>query len=141
MNDYQKLRNNLKACYTKQCCMCQGKNVMTCAQKIVRKWVDGDRDKLLELKAQAKDSDINTQIGSIASVSNMATSIFAIYFAIVLGVWQEPSEASGILIVLLLLLIMIFLVTMGVNHWLRKLRIWNEYINVAIDEAESELKK
>jgi len=139
MNDYQRLRNAVKKCYTKQSCMCVGNNVMTCASQVVRKWVDGDKDKLLELKAQARNSDLNVQRNSITSTANMAIAMFTIYFTVVVGMDAKPEDKVAILLLLLLMLLIIYLIVSIVNYSLRKIGIWNEYMNIAIEEVEKEL--
>lgn len=141
MNDYQRLRDALKVCDKVPECICSENSRIACACHIVRNWVKGDKDKLLELKAQARVVDVRVLENSLLSTANMGITMFGIYFAVAVGIYVNSEEKVGWLVLIILLFILLLIIYLYVSLarcYYDKLAIWNEYMNIAIEEVEKE---
>lgn len=138
MSDYRKLRDALKKCEKRVNGTCKCDNEVTCAKRIIEKYMQGDKDKLLILKAQARNLDSKHSSDAFTSDAAMAISIVVMFVNIVLDFDENSADKLNVLMMYIFMIVAIFLLAMIVRNSLRKLSVWNDYMNVAIEELEKE---
>lgn len=141
MNDYMKLRDSLKNCKKRASGTCECNNEVVCAKRIIEKYVHGDKDKLLKLKSQGRNLDSKHSSSEIMSEAAMAISILTMFITVVLDFGDIDADKITLLFGFILMTVAIFLLVMPVKNSLQRLSIWNDYMNVAIEELEQEYNK
>ena len=80
MTDFKRLCKNLKKRKKSECPYCKKKNEYLCAYNMVKKYMDGDENKLLKLKAEARSEEYWPSISLVVSVITLMATVFTLYF-------------------------------------------------------------
>ncbi len=106
-------------------------NEIILARKAVKKYINGDKNRLLKLKAQAIRDDYMKYYGNIISAFALSASILSLTFSF--------SSINKIVIWELLLKLFFLIILIIVFYLISKLspiNSWRQYILVVIEEIE-----
>lgn len=139
MMEYGRLCDEVRKCSRRSSGDCKQSNGVICARRILRKHVGGEKEKLLQLKAQSKYLDFNQMSASLMTIGALLVAVFSIYISVAMGGTIE-QERNDLVIQLLLMMVPIILLIISWHIRNRTFSIWNEYFNVAIEELEIEFE-
>ena len=137
-----------------KCKKCEPANPIMCAEKYTREYVDGDKEKLLRLKAEAKKEDIQNYASTMLALAAIMLSVVAIIWNVSEAV-SECMKADGSFCYHVAAAVLYCITAVGEiyccvaaawifwNIW-RKSQIvgkWGAYVEVVLDEIEKEMKK
>jgi len=137
MNDFEKMCKELES--RKRCNnqICTDNNEYICAKRAVYRYANGERNRVLKIKAEARSGDWWVYVMTLLSIFAVFVSILALLYAVVC-----ESEGYSVdvryrkIIILAVLFVYIYLCFM-INKFHSVSR-WQEYILVAIEELEKE---
>lgn len=141
MNDYEKICKNLKD--REKCCKacCKNENKYICAKRAVKEYVKDDRNLLLKLKGDIKQSDYWTYVTNLRSSFSLVITSLS-FFVLCISLFYKENMVLFCYILASLLLVIFYSVAL-----LRRIREyscvnqWGGYVQVAIDEIDSEMKQ
>ena len=141
MTDFKRLCKNLKKHKRSKCPYCKEQNEYLCAYNMVKKYMDGDENRLLKLKAEARSEEYWPSISLVVSVITLMATVFTLYFTIQYNI--EPNNIMalkewGYLFISLIIIALVLLLPILVKSIL--IISWKEYILVAIEKNEEEIK-
>lgn len=140
MDKYNELRNALMKCEKRNNGTCKATNKVKCAQRIIKKHINGDKDELLKLKAQSKFGNLEQMRNYNLALGAFFVSFIAMLVSIVLDSKVNEALTGRTLLIYILLVSVIAIIILKSNKKLRDMSIWNEYMNVAIEELEKEFE-
>ncbi len=114
-----------------ECISDETSNEIILARKAVKKYINGDKNRLLKLKAQAIRDDYMKYYGNIISAFALSASILSLTFSF--------SSINKIVIWELLLKLFFLIILIIVFYLISKLspiNSWRQYILVVIEEIE-----
>lgn len=125
-NAFEKMCNELSEIKACRCSMCVASNEHVCAYNAVKEYVGKDKNKLLKLKAEAKEGDYNKFITTILAVLS---------FYLGADILVENSQIMKVLFLIVLLGLLVYVII--VMHQYKGCYKWRKYIQVAIEEIEN----
>lgn len=130
-NDFEQMCDRIDNCR----CGCKN-NVYKCAEKAVRDYVKNDREKMLQLKAQAEG-------GNFYDYSAMILAMSALVLTAIDNMMSYPGDGSGVIGLLYCTFKIVIVVGWALFslHKIIKYKNvlkWRKYILIAIDETEKE---
>lgn len=146
-DDITILCNELENCKKKSIC---GFNEIVCAKGSLKKYINGDKNRILKLKAQLDlhkkfRENTFTQLALCVSVFSLMISTLASVFSISASMKTENLNVLGVIIIIgifiLFCLIMSFVIVAthyGMNYRKEK---WMKYIEYALQDIEKEYNK
>ena len=133
-DDLTKLCDELeyRSCSKRCCC-----NEIVCTKKIIKDYVDADRNKLLRLKAQLEihDKCMAVDDGRIS----LTIAVLSLAIASSLSVIKDVISLLLITFLVLFLCMYILVHDMAQNFKDRKRKKWREYIRVCLEDIEKEI--
>lgn len=151
-NDFKLLCNRIERCYKRERC---NANPVVCATYFIKKYVAGDRNKLLKIKAESNEILYDGFIQSIFSILAVAVSTMSLILTIInqmngnkellkLIQFKNNGEitvkfnefTNVISYSTLIAIIIIFIITALNQRKARNMRKWQKYFIVSIEELE-----
>lgn len=136
-NTFEKMCKELNEIKPCGCSMCTASNEYVCAYNAVKEYVGKDRNKLLKLKAEAKDGDYITFITTIFAMLSFFIASLSFIITILFEIIEEGSYAKNLFSGAIFLVVAVILIYVykkikpfnGVSKW-------RKYIQTAIEEIE-----
>ena len=136
-NTFEKMCKELNEIKPCGCSMCIASNEYVCAYNAVKEYVGEDRNKLLKLKAEAKEGDYITFITTIFAILSFLIAGLSFILTIVFETTVEGSVERNLLSAAMLIAVVVILAYV---HKKTKpyncVSKWRKYIQVAIEEIE-----
>lgn len=135
-NDFEEMCKRLRDRKQKdRCSICVCTNEYNCAYEMVKSYVNGDKSRLFKLKADMQRCGFRDIVPNYHSFTALMISAFTILATVFV------EEGVGYALIPIVLLA-IYLVYIGRSMWKKQyLSDWGEYISIAMEEVDKEIKK
>ena len=138
MNDFEKMCKELES--RKRCNnqICTDNNEYICAKRTVYRYANGERNRVLKIKAEARSGDWWVFTTTLLSVFAVFVSMTTLLYTVVCEREGYAVDVGyGMIIILAVLFVFIYLCIM-INKY-HSVSKWREYILVATEELEEEI--